>query len=84
MPFENPNLIEKICEKNDTPLFWFGSNSKKKPNNITIGRCFNNQVNNFLYKLKKILDMCELGLTGLDDTLNMEGLPLHSRPVIFF
>lgn len=34
--------------------------------------------------MTKILDMVELGVVGLDDSLDIGGLPLHSRPLIFF
>ena len=56
LPFENPNLIEKITEKTDTALFCFGSNTKKKPHNLIIGRIFNNAI----------LDMAEFGIFNCD------------------
>ncbi len=31
-----------MCEKIDASLFLLGSNSKKKPDNLVLGRIFNN------------------------------------------
>jgi len=51
-PFEEMSNIEFLMKKNDASLFLFGSNSKKRPNNLVIGRTFN-----FVR-----LDMFELGV----------------------
>lgn len=37
-PFEDETPIEKMSQKLDTSLFLFGSHSKKRPNNIVIGK----------------------------------------------
>ncbi|EDV92936.1 ribosome production factor 2 homolog [Drosophila grimshawi] len=51
-PFDDPSSLEFLTMKNDTALFTFGSTSKKRPDNILIGRIFENEV----------LDMFELGI----------------------
>jgi ribosome production factor 2 len=45
-----------VAKKADTSLFLFGSHSKKRPNNIVLGRTYEH----------KVLDMAELGITKLD------------------
>merc|ERR1719427_1521330 len=35
-PFEEMSNIEFLMKKNDASLFLFGSNSKKRPNNLVI------------------------------------------------
>ncbi|XP_055903288.1 ribosome production factor 2 homolog [Eupeodes corollae] len=51
-PFEDPSSLEFLTMKNDCALFVFGSTSKKRPNNLILGRIFENEV----------LDMIELGI----------------------
>lgn len=51
-PFDDPTSIEFFAKKADASLFLFGSHSKKRPNNIVIGRCFDYHV----------LDMLEFGI----------------------
>jgi ribosome production factor 2 len=38
IPFENTTQIEKHCKKHDASLFFFASNSKKRPNNLVVGK----------------------------------------------
>jgi len=40
-PFEDISNIEFIMNKNDASLFLFGSHSKKRPQNLVMGRTFN-------------------------------------------
>ncbi|BFF89270.1 ribosome production factor 2 homolog [Drosophila madeirensis] len=51
-PFDDPSSLEFLTMKNDAALFVFGSTSKKRPDNIVLGRLFENEV----------LDMFELGI----------------------
>ncbi|XP_077977046.1 ribosome production factor 2 homolog [Glandiceps talaboti] len=51
-PFEDQTSLEFFSEKNDASLFMYGSHSKKRPHNLTIGRCYDYHV----------LDMIELGV----------------------
>ena len=39
-PFEDATGLEFLCQKNDASLFAFGTHSKKRPNNLVIGRLF--------------------------------------------
>ncbi|KAJ8958301.1 hypothetical protein NQ318_017447 [Aromia moschata] len=48
--FENATPVEAFCKKLESPLFMMGSHSKKRPDNIVVGRMYN-------YTL---LDMIEL------------------------
>ncbi|XP_016941694.3 ribosome production factor 2 homolog [Drosophila suzukii] len=51
-PFDDPSSLEFLTMKNNAALFSFGSTSKKRPDNIILGRIFENEV----------LDMFELGI----------------------
>jgi ribosome production factor 2 len=51
-PFDDPNPLETLLMKNDCHLFVFGSHSKKRPDNIIMGRVYDNQI----------LDMIEFGV----------------------
>lgn len=51
-PFENAQPIEFICQKNECSLFLFTSHSKKRPNNLVMGRLFDGHM----------LDMVEYGI----------------------
>lgn len=51
-PFEDQTQIEFFSERADASLFLFGSHSKKRPHNLTLGRLFDHHI----------LDMFELGI----------------------
>lgn len=55
-PYENVEEIEKYCKSTESSLFLFGSHNKKRPNNIVIGRTYEN----------KVIDMAELGLKSYE------------------
>ncbi|XP_050294121.1 ribosome production factor 2 homolog [Anthonomus grandis grandis] len=48
--FEDATPVESLCKKHDSSLFMLGSHSKKRPDNLVVGRTFNNSI----------LDMVEL------------------------
>jgi ribosome production factor 2 len=52
--FEEPKNLEFLCERNNTPLFCYTSDSKKRPMNLVMGSLFNNRV----------LDMFEWEITN--------------------
>jgi len=52
LPFEDETSLEFFATKTDCSLFAFGSHSKKRPNNLILGRFFNFHI----------LDMIELGI----------------------
>jgi ribosome production factor 2 len=43
-PFEDQSSVEFLCKVNDSSLFTFGSHTKKRPQNFTMGRTFDFQV----------------------------------------
>ena len=51
-PFEDVSNVEFLCNKNNTGFFLLANHSKKRPQNLTIGRVFNENV----------LDMVEFGV----------------------
>ncbi|GMH45937.1 hypothetical protein BSKO_13901 [Bryopsis sp. KO-2023] len=55
-PFEAGGevAVQNYCRKLDTGLFVVGSHSKKRPNNLVLGRIFDSQI----------LDMLEIGIEG--------------------
>lgn len=52
LPFENVTPIERFAKKYNASLFAFASHNKKRPNNIILGRLYDDQL----------LDMIELGI----------------------
>jgi len=76
-PFESATEIEHYCKSTDSSLFMFASNSKKRPNNIVIGRTYR-------YGL---LDMVELGIDSYESIHDFEtilNIPIHCRPFVVF
>ncbi|XP_072178961.1 ribosome production factor 2 homolog [Diadema setosum] len=51
-PFDDQTSLEFMAQKNDASLFAFGSHSKKRPNNLVLGRMFDYHT----------LDMVEFGV----------------------
>lgn len=76
-PFESASLLENLCTKNIAPLFMFGSNSKKKPDNLIVGRVFNSEI----------LDMVEFGIQEFksrEELTKSVEIPINSRPCLIF
>ncbi|XP_065082910.1 ribosome production factor 2 homolog [Ochlerotatus camptorhynchus] len=74
--FEDATPLEQLAKSNDCHLFMFGSSSKKRPNNLIVGRIYDEQV----------LDMMELGIAnykGLQD-FKTEKISAFVKPVIVF
>lgn len=38
LPFEDTVQIEKLLQKHDSSLFFFSSHTKKRPNNLVLGK----------------------------------------------
>lgn len=74
--FEDATRVEQFCKKYETPLFLMGSHSKKRPNNVVIGRIFN-------YSL---LDMFELGIDKFESIKDFPGpkITLGTKPCLIF
>jgi ribosome production factor 2 len=70
--------LEFLCQKNDAALFAVGSNSKKRPNYITLGRTFDRQI----------LDIAELALLRFKSMKEYGGsVPkkrIGSKPLMLF
>ncbi|XP_062562669.1 ribosome production factor 2 homolog [Armigeres subalbatus] len=74
--FEDATPLEQLAKSNDCHLFMFGSSSKKRPNNLILGRIYDEQV----------LDMVELGISNfksLQDFKN-EKISAFVKPVVVF
>ncbi|KAG9508766.1 Ribosome production factor 2-like protein, partial [Fragariocoptes setiger] len=76
IPFDDASTIEYLCQKNESPLFMFSAHSKKRPNNLVMGRTFGGQI----------LDMIELGIDSYKSISEFKNLKisLGSKPVLVF
>jgi ribosome production factor 2 len=76
LPFEDVNSIEFLGSKNDCGLFVLGSHTKKRPNNLIIGR---------LYE-QHILDMYEFGINRYQSIEDFPGnkKAFGAKPLMVF
>ncbi|KAK9884733.1 hypothetical protein WA026_007578 [Henosepilachna vigintioctopunctata] len=74
--FENVTPVETFCKKYETALFMMGSHSKKRPDNLVVGRMFN-------YSL---LDMFELYLENFESLKDFDSskVLLGVKPCLIF
>lgn len=75
-PFEDDVKLQNLIVRNEANLFVFGSTSKKRPNNLVLGRLFEHEL----------LDMVELGVSsykGLNDFKN-DKISSHCKPCLVF
>lgn len=74
--FENAKPVEDFCKKHETALFMMGSHSKKRPDNLVVGRMFN-------YNL---LDMIELYVENYEGLKEFAGskITLGTKPCLIF
>jgi len=76
-PFDDAASLEKLCGRNDISLFILGNHSKKRPQNLIIGRLYN----------FKILDMVELGIESMKSMSEFSDRATFGpglKPVIIF
>ncbi|XP_002129416.2 ribosome production factor 2 homolog [Ciona intestinalis] len=75
-PFEDQTTLEFLSKMNDCALFMFGSHSKKRPNNLVLGRFFDNQT----------LDMMEVGVDVFQSLREVKTskCPLATKPCLVF
>jgi len=76
LPFEDINSLEFLCEKNQCALFCLGTHSKKRPDNIIMGRTFDGHL----------LDMYEFGIKDYQGIHDFTGTKkrIGSKPVMVF
>ncbi|KNC82146.1 hypothetical protein SARC_05566 [Sphaeroforma arctica JP610] len=75
LPFDDSSSLEFFCNKSDTSLFVFGNHTKKRPNNVVLGRMFNGAI----------LDMVEVGIVdykGLKEY--KKSIMMGSKPCFVF
>ncbi|KAF2885258.1 hypothetical protein ILUMI_20924 [Ignelater luminosus] len=74
--FENAAPVEEICRKHETPLFIMGTHSKKRPDNLVVGRMFN----------CALLDMVELGIDSFEGLRDfaVPKITLGTKPCLIF
>jgi len=75
-PFENAVPVETLSKQHDCSLFVYGSHSKKRPNNLVIGRTFDGQL----------LDMFELGVKKCQELSEFknEKFSVGAKPLVLF
>lgn len=75
-PFEDQTALEFMTQKNDASHFVLGTHSKKRPNNLVIGRTYDGHL----------LDMFELGMEdfkALED-FKIPKIPVGTKPMLLF
>lgn len=75
-PFEDPTLIEKFGKKYNAALFMLISNSKKRPNNLVMGRLFEHTM----------MDVIEFGVENYIALRNFkcEKIAEGTKPILVF
>ena len=76
LPFEDPSPLEFLSSSNDCSLFAFASHSKKRPNNLILGRMFDHHV----------LDMLEIGVENFRSLSDFKGdsSSIGNKPCFIF
>lgn len=76
LPFEDLASLEFLTSKNDCSLFILGSHTKKRPDNLVIGRMHDGHL----------LDMVEFGISSFTSINDIEGFKkaTGSKPMIVF
>lgn len=76
LPFEDISSLEFISKKNDASMFVLGNHTKKRPNNLIIGRMFDHQL----------LDMLELQVINYKGLAQFVATKCHvgSKPLFIF
>lgn len=74
LPFEDANSLEFLCEKNQCSLFCLGSHTKKRPDNVVMGRLYDGHL----------LDMYEFGISNFQALTDFSGQKKRygSKPIM--
>jgi len=75
-PFEDASTLEFVTKKNDGALFAYASHSKKRPNNLILGRTFDGHI----------LDMVEFGFENFKSLsdFHVQKISTETKPIILF
>lgn len=73
-PFENAEVVEKYVAQKDASLFVIGSNSKKRPNNLIVGRMFDSEI----------LDLLEFKVDNYAESQVTTPFPPGLHPLMLF
>lgn len=75
-PFEDPTPLENFGRKMNASLFVMVNNSKKRPNNMTIGRLFEHTI----------MDIIELGIENYESLqkFKVEKISSGVKPMLVF
>jgi len=77
-PFEDVTPLEFLCQKNDASIFAFGTHSKKRPQNLVVGRMYDHHL----------LDMVELAIDSFHPIAEFAGInggcAAESKPCLLF
>ena len=76
LPFEDATKLEFVATKNDCSLFVYASHSKKRPNNLILGRTYDGHV----------LDMAEFGFDNYESIseFHVPKIAAGTKPIILF
>ncbi|KAK7076414.1 rRNA-binding ribosome biosynthesis protein rpf2 [Halocaridina rubra] len=76
LPFEDILPVERLLQKHDSSLFAVATHSKKRPDNLILGRMFD----------RHILDMVELGITNFKSLKDFKNAKVSSgtKPCMVF
>jgi len=76
LPFDDINSLEFLCNKNDCSLFALGSHTKKRPNNLVLGRLYDGHL----------LDMYEFGAENFQSLNSFPGFKktVGAKPLMTF
>lgn len=75
-PFDDSSSIEFLCARNQSSLFAFATHSKKRPNNLIVGRTFDDHI----------LDMIEFGFADYKPLkeFKVPKISVGTKPVVIF
>jgi ribosome production factor 2 len=75
-PFEDETALEKFAQKYDSSLFAFGSHSKKRPNNLILGRLYD-------YRIFDMFELCIENFKSINEFKKITA-PVGIKPCLCF